>query len=399
LAAMAVLLLDVGALYVNRRTAQNAADAGALAGARLKCSNRSYTDTEIGNEINTYVIDNNGSLISWKFTTENLGQIEGLTKGEIVVEAKVEHESFFARIFGSELLTASATAGAGCFPYQAQVVLPIAWSCRPPVAGSASDDCDIFKLDYANVEIVAKTYLPQFPLPAGVDPTKDEAKNISDDLFALYGNRIYIVMDSEKVCGADLTCDFFDDGIDRDQLQSGGNRGWLSLNGSGGTSELIGWIENGTSFNLQAHTWLNGVSGNIPPIYRAIETRLDEIVWIPVFNTFCEKNPLGNQGCLDAAHQVSPPGVPLEPGQEDILIGNTNSKSFHVVAFAPFMPTCVRINGKGDCPGFALAQTANPGDVKNNTNMFEGYFVDPETLGEDVSFGADLGIYTVSLTR
>jgi len=32
LAGMAVLLLDVGALYVNRRTAQNAADAGALAG-------------------------------------------------------------------------------------------------------------------------------------------------------------------------------------------------------------------------------------------------------------------------------------------------------------------------------------------------------------------------------
>lgn len=400
LAGMAVLLLDVGALYVNRRAAQNAADAGALAGARILCSDVGKDVDAIGVAVDKYVTENHATVSDWDIVEGNPENIEGLAaRGEVVVTAAVEHESFFARIFGSELLTASATAGAGCFPYQAEVVLPIAWSCRPPVAGSASDDCDIFKLDYANVEAVAKTYLAQFPLPAGVDPTKDQAKMISDDLFAAYGNRIYIIMDSDKVCGDDLTCDFFNDGIDRDQLQSGGNRGWLSLDGNGGTSKLIGWIENGTSFNLQPHTWLNGVPGDRPPIYDAIATRLDEIVWIPVFNTFCEKNPLGNQGCLDAAHQVSPPGVPLEPGQEDILIGKTNTKSFHVVAFAPFMPTCVRSQNKDECPGFSLAQDSNPGDLKDNTLTFEGYFVDPETLGEDVSFGADLGIYTVSLTR
>jgi hypothetical protein len=399
LAAMSVLLLDVGALLVNRRSAQNAADAGALAGARMKCSDVNYSDGAIENEIRDYVVENNASLMKWYFTQENLGLIVGLIKGEIVVEAKVEHESFFARIFGDELLTASASAGAGCFPYQADVVLPIAWSCRPPADGSASEDCDILKLDYADVEDVANDYLTQFPLPAGVEPTKGQAEAISDDLFELYASKIYILMDSDKVCGDDINCDFFEDGIDRDQLQSGGNRGWLSLDGEGGTSELRDWIENGSSFNLKPHTWLNGVTGNVANLYSSLSTRLDEIVWVPVFNVVCEKDPLGSTGCMNKAHKNEAPGVPLEPGQEDILIGKTNKTSFHVVAFAPFMPTCVRSQNKDECPGFSLAQDSNPGDIPDNMLTFEGYFVDPETLGEGIGFGADMGVYTVSLTR
>ena len=62
-----------------------------------------------------------------------MGVIGALVKGEVVVTVKVEHESFFAKLFGQELLTATATAGAGCFPYGPSVVLPIAYPCYPPV--------------------------------------------------------------------------------------------------------------------------------------------------------------------------------------------------------------------------------------------------------------------------
>src|SRR5690606_4779984 len=161
-------------------SAQNAADAGALAGARLKCSDVNYSDTEIEDEINRYVVDNNAIMDDWYFTQENLGLIVGLIKGEIVVEAKVEHESVFARIFGDELRTACASAGAGSLLDHAHVALSSAWSCRPPADGSESEDCDILKLDYAGVEDVAKEDLTPFPLPAGVNPTMGQAEAISD---------------------------------------------------------------------------------------------------------------------------------------------------------------------------------------------------------------------------
>jgi hypothetical protein len=416
LAAMAVLVLDVGALLVNRRSAQNAADAGALAGARILCSNDSDTlpSQAIENEVIKYTeVENPATLISWYFTDESVGDTAGLTKGEIIVVAEVEHESFFAKIFGEDTLTASATAGAGCFSYQASVVLPIAWSCRPPVGGSASDVCDIAKIDYAVVEDIAEPILGQFPLPSGQEPTENQANAISTALFNYvdgeipYNEKIYIIMNSEKVCGNPaldpdtVNCDFSQDG--RDQLRVGGNRGWLNLDGgSGGTDEARDWIRDGLSVGLQPHTWFDGIVGKVAALYSDLSYRLDEIVWIPVFNNFCTEYP--TEECMAKAHVETPPGVPLEPGQEDIVVeGSPGQMYYHVVAFAPFMPTCVK--GPGDkpdkCPGFALAQFYNPekNAIPNNTLAFEGYFVDPETLGEGVSFGADLGVYTVSLTR
>jgi len=396
------LLLDVGALYVNRRTAQNAADAGALAGARLKCSDGNYSDSDIEDEIRKYTeIENHATLIEWHFTNENVGVVAGLRKGEIVVTAAVTHESFFAKIFGEDTLSASATAGAGCFSYRPNVVLPIAWSCRPPAAGSASDDCDIVKVDYAVVENVL-----------AMNPGNADA--ISDALYAIYSDKIYIVMDSDKECGdptvdpLKINCDFLDDETDRNQLESGGSRGWLNLDGGpSSTAKLRDWVENGVSIALQPHTWLNSIPGEKEPGYTALSTRLDEIVWIPVFNMICDEDPRVKTTCMDKAHEETPPGVPLDPGQECIVIeGSSTQMYYHVVSFAPFMPTCVHSSPGDECPGFTLAQLNNPDPDKagkyliaDNTNSFEGYFVDPETLGEDVSFGADLGIYTVSLTR
>lgn len=403
LIAMAALILDGGAILLNRRSAQNAADAGALAGARVLCTEENINRTAIETAVVQYTeTENHATLTSWDVIYENLGD-NGLAKGEIVVTAEIERDSFFAKIFNQDTLSATATAGAGCFPYQPNIVLPIAWSCRPPAAGSASDDCDLIKLDWAQIADVADNYLSPFPLPQGVNPTSGQANDISTDLFDAYGNIIYIIMDSDKVCGEDIICDFSDDGIDRYQLESGGNRGWLNLGGvpgSASASDLKGWIKDGFNTKINTHTWLGPGEGNKASVYDALRTRIDELVWIPVFNVLCPDFPIGNDSCMGAAHSLVKPGVPLLTGEEDIVIGN-KTPFYHVVAFAPFFPTCVRKNSSQDCPGFSLALEKNT-DLKKSTASFEGYFVFPDSLpeGDEVgSGGASLGIYRPSLTR
>ena len=414
--AMAALILDGGSLLTQRREAQNAADAAALAGARILCTGDYQTSTQVAatnqaarDAATSYAVEKNGATsVEVEIRTSRIGEGEddlpGLARGEVVVTTEVSQGSFFAKILNQNFLNASATAAAGCYPYRPSVVLPIAWSCRAPAAGSASADCDYVRMDWDVVKSIASTYIPGFPLSAGEDPLKEDAKKISNDLFDLYSSSVYIIMDSDKVCGSDITCDFnAADSINRYQLASGGNRGWLNLEGtSSGTPNLTGWIENGLKTQLEPHTWLSGIDGNKTPVYNALETRLDEVVWIPIFNVMCDELPQNKPACLAAAHNPTPPGVPLPAGHTDVVItGSPSTPVFHVVAFAPFFITCVHRGNKDSCPGFDLAQSVNPGKIKDNTNTVEGYFVDPDSLdSEDVAlWGADLGIYTYSLTE
>jgi len=100
LMGLSALILDGGALMVNRRAAQNAADAGAMAGARVLCREENPTNANIYDAIYQYTtVENNATIVSWERTSENVGVIDELTKGEVVVTAEVEIDSFFAKIF------------------------------------------------------------------------------------------------------------------------------------------------------------------------------------------------------------------------------------------------------------------------------------------------------------
>ncbi len=424
---MAALLVDGGTLLANRRQAQNAADAGALAGARVYCDGGS--NTEIETAITKYVTENGAVLVEWYPTNENVGNnaddIAGLVKGEVVVTTTIDQGSFFAKVMGEDNLRVTATAGAGCFAYKPHAVLPIAWSCREPAAGSDSPECDILKLDYEDVAEVADDYITTFPEFGVGEPDDTQIEAISNDLFDLNETYIYIVMDSEAVCGEDIKCDLFDDGVARNQLESGGNRGWLNLLGSSSaTGGLEGLIDGSKVAVAKIHTWYSGISGNRPVVYDALQTRLDEIVWIPVFNWICDDvdNGQATAACLDGAHNDPYVGVSL-PGdmEEDYILGNPATPMYHIVAYVPFFPTCVHYapgsggGGTDHCPGFNLAMTVNeemeeegPGksgggqSIWNSVNYFEGYFVDPDTLppSEDIALGGiDMGYYTISLTR
>jgi Flp pilus assembly protein TadG len=386
LVAMSALIIDGGALMMNRRSAQNAADAGALAGARELCLGKGVTAAKAA-AIQYAVTENHATSATADVKTENVG-VGGLSVGEVVVTAEMAHDSFFAKIFNQNTLTSNATAGAGCYPPgQGNYVMPIAWSCRPPIGGSMSTDCEYVKLDYlTQVKPIEDLYKP--------NQTK-----ISTNLFNAYQNKIYIMMDSEKVCGVDINCDFNGDG--RAELESGGNRGWLNLDGgSAGASTLSDWIENGLDRKINVHTWLSGVNGNKTSVYSSMETRIGQIVWVPVFNMLCDELPKNDPACLAAAHANTPPGLPLEAGEVDtVLTGSPATPLYHVVGLAPFYITCVH-KSKEPCPGFDKAMQVNP-SIKESTNTVEGYFVNPSTLpSDDVGpGGVDLGVYTVSLSR
>jgi len=93
------------------------------------------------------------------------------------------------------VLFAQATAGAGCFPIHTSNTLPLAWSCRPPVAGSVSSSCDLLKLDFDQVANVVNPYL-SFPSAVGVTPPAAAVKGASQALFDTYPGFVYIIMDS-----------------------------------------------------------------------------------------------------------------------------------------------------------------------------------------------------------
>jgi len=440
LIAMAALILDGGAIMVNRRAAQNSADAGALAGAEVFCRLGYYDETQVDAAVQKFTVDeNNASSYTKAFTAASSSEYVGIKVGALEVTAVVTTDSFFARIFGEDTLTASATATAGCMNANPGIVIPVAWACLPPEDDSDSDDCDIKHL----TEDEIKSVFPNFPLPASQNPTESDAEALSNALYwenaadygvfeeedmigdFKYADQITILMDSELVCGdpeevpSEIICDWFDNGTDRNQLYTGANRGWLNLaGGSSGESFMISWIENGLEISLQDHMWINGISGDRPGTYSSLETRVGEIVWVPVFNVICDDNPDSKPICYQAAHDqayftanniegVAYPCIEYDEGawtcaepESIVLEGSTTQYYYHIISFAPFMVTCTEGSTeyyKYDCPGRIAAELANPdlpGTLQwNSVKSLEGYFIDPESFpaSDAVHTGADLG--------
>ena len=229
-------------------------------------------------------------------------------------------------------------------------------------------------------------------------------------------SQIYIIMDKiptseENYCKEDLdpsdpayadalTCDV--DGDGKNDIISGGHRGWLSLDGSTGTSAARDWIRYGTSFTVAPHTWFSPIEGNIPPLYKDInDFQRGKVVWIPVFNAICnDKSPLGNATCMQDAHaEPKPP----EPPGGDIDQGANQTPKFHVITFNPFYISCVHEKSGDFCPGFAQAQAANPDKkvIPDNLPTVEGFFLTNVDKPLDLSTGCDvnMGNCVVSLIK
>lgn len=365
LLAILALVLDGGNIYFKERATQNAADAGALAGARQLCVTKDAGQA---------------SFMAHQYAEVHNGPTEAevtVSGDEVTVIARQTFDTYFAHIIGFPEVTVEATATAGCYnPSEATAVLPVAWACRPPIegAGSTSEDCQEQALTQAQLDY----YLEHPPPPGEVYP------------------ELYIIMDSksepddlEDICvsqGGWLECDL--DGDGDDDLVANGDRSWLDLNGGGGgSSELVDWIDNGFPGMIEVHTWLGGQSGVETSVYHSAAGHVGEIAALPVFDAFCDDYP--DPRCADAIH-----------GNDTLVSSAGGNYYYHVISFAGFYISCV--NGGGipgpECPGHKVAREL--GTIKANAKTIEGYFVIgiiPGIGGGSSGSGTDTGAYTVKL--
>jgi hypothetical protein len=402
---MVALIIDGGAIMSNRRTAQAAADAGALAGAQRACLG--YNDAKSVAEY--YATVNNGATSA----------VATVLEKQVTVNATVEHPSFFAKIFGDPTLEASAEATAGCFGVSGKGVVPLAWKCWP------NDHTGPFNEKYG-CEMQTLSWKTIGPM---VDPNWDPPServtsvSISDydgnsQYYKMSGiasivdvttskippEQIYIIFDSDKLCfdppntgSGDIDCDVDNDG--KNDLQLGGDRSWLYLTAD--TSSISKWITDfgaHPNFTMDAHKWLTGKSGMEAdiPIKMVDQGWPGQVVMVPVYNVICPTYPI-TQACLDSAH-ASPPW-PVFSGVDDFSEMKNQVPVYHVIAFAPFYISCV--SKSGDCPGYRYADTINNGELKNTEKVIEGYFISDYEVSTDATdfCSINLGNCTISLSK
>lgn len=408
----AALIVDGGSIMVNRREAQAAADAGAMAGARELCY-PSGTDPIVVAE--NYALMNGAVSANVQLIDET-----------IAVEATVSNESFFSKVIGIDSLHAVAEAEAGCFSLLGNYLMPVGWSCRPSLVDEApfdpGIDCLMMALDWADLlQPLVEGDVNSITIPGNTGDFEMDGDSIVEIATRKPPKQIYMVMDNvstsdDTFCKESLdptdpnydiaiTCDL--DGDGKHDIEGGGNRGWLDLNnGGGGASDMVDWIENGLDFPISEHTWLSGQSGVVTSVFEAIKDhRQGDIVLIPVFNAICDDpDPLENAACMAAAHAAP---LPPEPPSGDIDETGPAPK-FHVVSFNAFYISCVHTFSFDQCPGFTLAQEVNPDPdlpkkslIPDNTASVEGYFLTNVEFPLDLEnhCNVNLGNCVVSLTR
>lgn len=408
--AMLALVLDGGNAYAAKRQAQNAADAGALAGATYMCNNIDEPNV-IANTIttaNTYA-ELNGAYPS----PEVYATVSSHT---VVVTATVTKDTFFAGVIGFDQVAPRAVAEAACRTPVGMGVLPVAWACRSTVVGGLNvpgDDC-------AQIKISDPICNGPYDLDCTyilMDSVKVKEHGKPCDPDADVGDPDYCYTQNDLVCSEHVRdpitnkctfvypnttdCDLNNDCID--ELMTGGARSWLDLNGGGGgANELTNWIINGFPDPIPPHKWLPEEAGVATSIFHtAASAVVGEDVILPVFNNICDGYPnIPVSSEVGAACTYGP--------DDDRTLAGTNM-NFHIITFSQFHVTCVQSAknkltaepGYPDnkhCLGHDAAVTN--GSIDDNDKTIEGYF-------EDVDIGGyggpgdffDAGAFTVVLIK
>ncbi len=397
IAGMVSLILDGGSIMSNRRTAQAAADAGAMAGAQRVCAG--YTDGKAVAE--AYAIEKNGASAA-------VATVVDMT---VTVDATVESGSFFAKVFGYETLAANATATAGCFGPMGKSVIPLAWNCRAPSVGETGPypeeyGCQMQTLSWPELEKLVNSEVSSLPIADYdgniVNYHMDGTNVVDSSPMPKPPEQIYIIFDSAKICLEDdplsgaLQCDL--DGDGKKDLQVGGDRGWLYLTAD--TTSIGDWVDDGPHPNItiDSHQWLSGKSGGVTSVLIKMESHgfAGEVVLIPVYNVICSNNPQTDSSCVDDAHD-SPPW-PEFSGTDDFSEMKNSSPYYHIITFEPFYITCV--DSQGNCPGYEYARSLPKGsELSANEPVIEGFFLSDVGVVPDISDGCpfNLGNCTISL--
>jgi len=409
-AAILALVLDGGNAYAARRQAQNAADAGALAGASTMC--------ETGDV-------NKGRAAAITYATMN-GAVNppepevdpNLAAGSVVVTATVQANTFFAGLIGINQVSPRAVAKAQCKPPVGMGVMPVAWSCRETVVegeirdikctnklgpcpkdGKNGLSCTYILMDSVKVKDSQKGGKCKFP--EITDPKNPDYCYQPSDIVCADPNA--------PVPGPNvIDCDLDNDGDN--ELMAGGARSWLDLNGGGGgASELSKWLEFGFPDAIPPHTWLPEQSGVATSIFKdAKNFVLGKSVILPVFDKVCDHYPndITPTETFAACNVAVPPTVP-----SDDRTKAGNNMNFHVASFSKFHVTCVQtsknkaygeawlnLNGNDSCPGHEAAFKNK--SIDDNDKTIEGYFTEEQIYGYGGSGNfVDAGAFVVVLVR
>lgn len=387
---LSAVIVDGGSIISNRRTAQAAADAGALAGAQMLCTGDTTANrTAARNAALQYVTANGAVFVSEPtFSTVTLN---GFDVPGITVQAQVTNGSFFSRVMGQSELTGGATATAGCYHPSITVhLIPLAFFYNsPPVnAGEANcstnGSCNLVNYDFTDL----MTQLQN--TPANNQPLDDA----------------YIIMNEVKICEKDVVGNIVCS--DMAQNASGGNRAWIDLSEVADMSNIKKIFKEGIEKPLFLPSWLNGEPGvdasvyedkvyeDLPPIdgYESLPYRL---VLVPVFDNYCDSGDPEND-C---------PSEWVEGDSVEYIV-NSNQQSYRLVGLAPFVITCVTKNGKFDFgQGITTGKNKNQCPVYTALNpdtkmdAIEGYFVTGTPLDQfaEGTGGVSAGLDIVSLVN
>jgi hypothetical protein len=357
--AILALVLDGGNAYAAKRSAQNAADAGALAAAQYMCQHRN-DDNVIEQTILT-----GQEYASRNGAEDNATVTLDYDAATVNVRATVIKPTFFAGVIGFDNVAPQADATAQCRPPGAGV-LPVAWSCRSTVdegqqlPGDAcaekinpSPETDPYNLDFTYVVMDSVKVKPGGGPGCNTDNPPDSCYDNQDIECGVPqpGTCVFsptLKIDGVMVNSGKIDCDPDNDCID--ELMGGGARSWLDLdNSGGGAAQVKYWIENPASVpEIQPHTWLASVNGVATSIFRVASGLAGQNVILPVFNNFCPSRP-------DIySSQINP-----ETNETCTYTSLDN-----VISFSAFHVTCVQ-TGKN-----SSSVTAEPGyfDVVEGTN-------------------------------
>jgi len=373
--AMLALLIDGGMTYWHRRNAQNAADAGALAGAEVLCKTKDTTQAR--DAALEYAITRNGA------TTANASATWLDPGGTVTVQTNINFQTFFGRLFGMNSIDAPGRAKSGCAPPAGVGVMPVSWSCKLPIG------------------------VPP-PITECVLEYMDDWQQPNPDYQCTFGDDpMYIIADSEEKTvdiecqdppnsgnpPGTVDCDVDNDGFNDITILSGGNRSWLDLNGGGGGgAELRDWVKgNYSNLSIKPHHWVPAQTGVNDKVYQDVHNFIvvpQKDVVIPVFDLF---NPGGPPASV--------------PHGQDVIVGNESKDYFHLITFAYWRTTCVDAPPYGPCPGRAALNTImqtvpgwTMGDI-NKLKTMEGCFLKGTVagIGGTPGQGVDAGVYTVFL--
>jgi Flp pilus assembly protein TadG len=382
LIALAALIIDGGSIYLNRRRAQTAADAAALAGAHTMCIENGSL-SEIQAAAQQFAVTENGA------TAMESAEIDA--DGQVLVRTRVDSPSFIASVLGRPTDSARAVASAGCFkPGSTTNLLPVAWTCRPPVGGSTGV-CSIHSIPWE----IMQTLLATQPLGNGgttvLDPGNDVNYQTYYDDPAGSTKMAYLVMDKTVDTAVDcappfgtgtIICDLNGDGtLD---VTGSDDRGWLALDGTG-AKDLADLLLNGYPDPLEVPQWFPGKKGADNTVFIKAHQIQNHLVLIPVFNAICPS----------ATDTQIPSVCAADYAAGDHIRSASGSKDWYRVAgFAPFVVTCVSKGASEQCPAKDFSK------VKKSISTIEGYFVSGYVAGEEICPACfDLGAYIISLTR